>query len=106
MRTNQPNPFFNFLPSIKFDKYIPINIPITDMPVKLSKNSQSIIKFSTSPINPINDLIAIINNDVATAFFIGSLANKTKAGIIKNPPPAPTIPVSIPTTNPSTSIRG
>lgn len=77
-----------------------------EIKVKLNKNDQSIVKFSTSPINPISDLIAIMSNEVATAFFIGSLAKSTKAGIIKKPPPAPTIPVKTPTTKPSIIING
>ena len=43
----------------------------------------------------------MINRDVPIAIFISSPANKTKAGIIKNPPPAPTKPVIAPTTTPS-----
>ena len=35
------------------------------------------------------------------AFFIGKFAKRTSAGIIKNPPPAPTIPVNTPTIKPS-----
>ena len=35
------------------------------------------------------------------AFFIESLARITSAGIIKNPPPAPTIPVNAPSPNPT-----
>ena len=37
----------------------------------------------------------------AIAFFMGSLPNNTKAGIIKNPPPAPTIPVNMPSAKPT-----
>ena len=48
----------------------------------------------------------MIKSEVPTAIFIGSLTNKTKAGIIKNPPPAPTTPVSVPTTKPSAAISG
>ena len=48
-----------------------------------------------------NDLIAIIINEVPIAFFIDKPANKTNAGMMINPPPAPTIPVKIPTINPS-----
>tara|TARA_B110000971_G_scaffold100951_1_gene103849 strand:- start:245 stop:418 length:174 start_codon:yes stop_codon:yes gene_type:complete len=47
------------------------------------------------------DFIVIITRDVPIAIFISSPANKTKAGIIKNPPPAPTNPVIAPTTIPS-----
>ena len=46
----------------------------------------------------------IIIREVATALFIGKLANNTKAGMIKKPPPAPTRPVRIPTTKPSIII--
>jgi hypothetical protein len=31
----------------------------------------------------------IINSEVPTACFMGKLAKNNKAGIIKNPPPAP-----------------
>ena len=48
----------------------------------------------------------IFNKEVATAFFIGNFANNTKAGIIKKPPPAPTIPVMAPTIIPSAMISG
>ena len=48
----------------------------------------------------------MINKDVPTAFFMGNLAKRTSAGIIKNPPPAPTIPVNTPTTAPSAIIAG
>ena len=44
-------------------------------------------------------------SDVATAIFISTLASITKAGIIKNPPPAPIIPVIAPTINPSIIIK-
>ena len=73
-----------------------MKIPTTDNEVKDNKNTQSISKFWTSPINPINEFIAIMNNEVPMAFFMGKLANKTKDGIIKNPPPAPTKPMISP----------
>ena len=46
------------------------------------------------------ELIKIINNEVPTACFMGKLAKNKRAGIIKNPPPAPRKPVTIPTTEP------
>lgn len=52
-------------------------------------------------MNPISEFIEIISSDVATAFFIGNLANNTKAGIMRNPPPAPTSPAITPTKIPS-----
>ena len=77
-------------------------MPTKDMEVKTAKNCQSISIVNTSPRkNPINDLNAIIISDVATATFISTLASITKAGMIKNPPPAPIIPVIAPTINPS-----
>ena len=49
---------------------------------------------------------ASLDDVVPTACFIGSFANNTSAGMIKKPPPAPTMPVIIPTTAPSTRISG
>jgi hypothetical protein len=77
-------------------RYIPIKIPRIDRDVNFIKNNQSIVRFCMSPINPISEFIAIINSDVPTAFFIGSLANNTNDGIIKKPPPAPTNPIITP----------
>lgn len=81
-------------------------MPMTDKPVKLNKNSQSISKLLISPRNPIKDLTAIIRSEVPIAFFIGIFANNTNAGMIKKPPPAPTNPVSKPTRIPSIAITG
>jgi len=47
----------------------------------------------------------IINNEVPTAVLKGSPVKKTKAGIIKNPPPAPTSPVKNPMMSPSSITR-
>ena len=104
VKTKKPNPFLRLFPSIKFVRYTPIKIPTIDKRVNTDRSYQSKIRFELpkSPRKPNKDLIAIINKEVATAFFIGSFANKTRAGIIKKPPPAPTIPVKIPTIKPST----
>ena len=48
-----------------------------------------------------SDFPAMITSDVPTAVFIGRRASTTSAGTIRNPPPAPTSPVSAPTTTPS-----
>ena len=64
-----------------------------EMDVKINKNDQSTLILTRSPVKPIKELMAIINKEVAIAFLIGNLANKTKTGIIKKPPPAPTNPV-------------
>ncbi len=82
------------------------NNPTKETAVKESKKVQSISRFFTSPKKPISDLIAIINSEVATAFFIGNLASNTKAGMIKKPPPAPITPVMTPTTRPSIMMSG
>ena len=79
---------------------MPKKIPIIEIPVKMPKKAQSMVRFCTSPKKPISELTAIINKEVATASFIGKPASKTKAGIIKNPPPAPKIPVIIPINSP------
>lgn len=50
--------------------------------------------------NPIKELINIINSEVPTACFMGKLAKNNKAGIIKNPPPAPKNPIINPIKNP------
>ena len=51
------------------------------------------------------DLRAIIIKEVPIAIFISNPANKTNAGIIKKPPPAPTKPVTTPTTRPSVKTK-
>ncbi len=53
-----------------------------------------------SPPKPIEELMVMINNEVPTACFIGNLAKNKRAGIIRNPPPAPRNPVTIPTKKP------
>ena len=80
-------------------------MPRIDTTVNDKRKGQSIERFSISPINPIKDLSAMISKEVATAFFMGRPASKTKAGMIRKPPPAPTIPVASPTANPSKIIK-
>ena len=104
--TNQPKVFLSLSPEKNLERYVPKKIPTTENAVKGNKKVQSTAKFDKSPKNPMSDLAAIINNEVPTAIFIGKRAKSTKAGIIKNPPPAPTMPVSIPTKPPSRAIIG
>ena len=107
MSTNHPKAVFSLEPSIFFDNAIPIKIPNTENAVKMSKRDPSRLGVvCTSPINPINDFAAIMNKEVPTANFMGILAKITSAGIIRNPPPAPTKPVSTPTKVPSNKIIG
>ena len=42
----------------------------------------------------------MMSRELPTAFFMDNPAKITKAGIIKNPPPAPRKPVTIPTIRP------
>ena len=63
-------------------------------------------KLETSPKKPVKLFTEMITNEVPTAIFIGSFDSITNAGIIRNPPPAPTNPVKSPTKAPSNRIRG
>ena len=102
-----PNPFFNLSPLIRLPRNAPIKIPIIVMPLKDKIKCQSISMVKASPKkNPDNDFSAIIIKEVPIAFLISRLANKTKAGMIRNPPPAPTKPVIAPTIKPSIGING
>lgn len=103
---NQPNAGFNFAPSIFLDKYIPINIPVQDATTIEARNVQLIFVSMLPPVNPIKEFTAIISNEVPMAIFIGILDSKAKAGIIKKPPPAPTIPAIKPTAAPSSNSIG
>ena len=84
---------------------MPKNIPMVDMVVKTKRNPQFISVFPRSPKNPTNDFMAMINNAVATAFFIWIFSNKTNAGIIRKPPPTPITPVSKPIIIPAKIIK-
>jgi methionine aminopeptidase len=64
------------------------------------KNSQLMEEMFSELTKPNKELIEMINNDVPIAFFISKLRSITKAGTIKKPPPAPIIPVIIPTAMP------
>ena len=84
-----------------------MSIPINERTVKISKKTQSIcIDIASPKKNPSNDFKAIITNEVPTATFISKLDKITSAGIIRNQPPAPIIPVTPPTISPSIRING
>ena len=90
------------------------NWPITtfllaeiENPVNNKRKGQSIKPpVWISPVKPISDFAAIINKEVPIASFISSPANNTSAGMIRNPPPAPTKPVNVPTAISSIMITG
>lgn len=81
---------------------VPMKMPTTENPESINSNCQSMGKLALniSPVNPIVELIKMISSEVATALFIGIFAKRTKAGTIRNPPPAPTKPVMVPTAIP------
>ncbi len=83
----------------------PINIPIIEIKVNDSRNTQSISRFWTSPVKPIRDFNEIIAKEVAMAAFILKSDRITRIGIIINPPPAPTSPVKKPIKEPSVKIK-
>ena len=53
-----------------------------------------------------SEFIEMMTNEVPIDFLIGNFKKLIKAGIIKNPPPAPTNPVNIPTVGHSAMMRG
>jgi len=82
-------------------------MPKNDRMLKVERKVQSIDIVKASPKkNPVSDLKAMMIKEVPTATFMSILANRTKAGMIKNPPPAPMSPVTPPTKNPSIKING
>ena len=83
-----------------------MKMPSKEIPVNMERKLQSISMVSASPRkNPSKDLKAIIIKDVPMATFMSMLAKITSAGMIRNPPPAPIIPVTPPTSKPSIKIK-
>ena len=74
--------------------------------MQLKNSNQLTLSKHLAKKNPKIDFKAIIISEVPIAFFIPKLVNTTKAGIIRNPPPAPTKPVTAPTKRPSINING
>ena len=105
IKSTQPKNGFNFLPSILRDKKVPIKTPDMVQATTEMISFQFIPAIFGSPKNPISDFAAIINKVVPTASFMGSFNRTTNVGTIRNPPPVPTNPVIIPTTNPSMEIN-
>ena len=100
VKTSQPKRGFSFLPSIFFEMEIPIKIPTTDNALKIKRKFQSCLTIFKVVKNPKIEFMEIMKSEVATALFILIPNNITKAGTIKNPPPAPINPVIIPTNSP------
>ena len=79
---------------------MPASNPIIANPVNFNKNSQSMLEMCSELAKPSKELIDIMKSDVPMAFFISRLRSITNAGTIRKPPPAPIIPVIIPTAIP------
>ena len=100
IRTKMPKLFFSFSASNFLATNPPMNIPAIAIEEIVPRNFQLMVKWPRSPANPTSEFKAMINSDVPTAFFISRPSNKTKVGIIRNPPPAPSKPVVRPMTIP------
>lgn len=86
---------------------IPIISPSIAIAVIVSRSVRSnFTPPNKSPLKPITELIKIINNEVPTDCFIDKLAKNNRAGMIKNPPPAPKKPIMKPTKKPITASTG
>ena len=72
--------------------------------VMISTGPQSMLTSVRYPASPVKDFIEIISSEVPTAAGIESPPSSTSAGTTRNPPPAPTMPVTSPTTSPSMRI--
>ena len=105
--TNQPKAGFSFSFGMRSLSKLPAMMPTMAMAEKIMRKFQSISSLPfRSPVKPMSDFAAMMMREVPTACFIGSFAKSTSAGIMRNPPPAPTSPVIVPTTAPSPSING
>lgn len=103
-RIKYPNHFLRSWSSIVCWILLPIIIPTIERILTVPKNIRLIDKWERSHTKPSNDLIAIIISDVPMTCLIGSFVRYKSAGMIKNPPPAPTNPVIPHTTNHSNPI--
>lgn len=105
MRMKYPKTGFSFLPSIFLDNSVPMRIPIIEIAEIVPKKFQLISTLFIDEKNPIKELNETITNEVPMATFIGVFNKLTNAGMIKNPPPAPSKPVMIPTAEPCPAAR-
>lgn len=81
-------------------------MPIIEIAVKVKRNLQSISKLERSPKKPNSELTAMTHRDVPMAIFMGSFPKMTSVGMIRKPPPAPTIPEKTPIAVASSAING
>lgn len=81
-------------------------MPMRAILVNVNRKGQSIVVVSASAKkNPINDCTETMTSEVPMAFLMSIFERKINDGIIKNPPPAPIIPVRMPIKAPSKIIN-
>ena len=105
MRMKYPKIGLSFLPLIFFDNSVPVRIPIMEIAEIVPKKFQSISTLFIEEKNPNRELNETMTSEVPMATFIGVFNKLTNAGMIKNPPPAPSKPVMIPTAEPCPAAR-
>lgn len=76
-------------------------MPTMAIVVTIRMSGHCITVSCSEKANPLSELAEMITSDVPIACLIGSFKKLTSVGIIKNPPPAPTSPVSTPISMPS-----
>ncbi len=100
-QTNHPNAGFSFWADIFEEIAIPIKIPAVEKRENINRKAQSIAApEESSPANPTKAFAAITKSEVPTDILMGMRAKNTSAGMIKNPPPIPTMPVRMPVKKP------
>ena len=104
---NNEKTFLSFCPSIFLLSHIPNIIPREVRAINRAKMLQSIfIPENKSPPKPTKELVAIIASEVPIDCFMLKPKSITNVGMIRNPPPAPTIPVKKPMAElPKTSFK-
>src|SRR5690625_1690868 len=98
--TNQPKPVRNVLAGILAARRAPKSEPPIARAVKARVTGQLMLTAKTCPPRAAAFFITIVSSEVPMARCIDNPANTTRAGTIRNPPPAPTNPVTAPTPAP------
>lgn len=102
-----PNQRESFSGEIFSWRRIPRMSPTRAVPIATARKELSMTRFGLprSPSEPISDLLAMMMREVAAACAMVSHSRSMSAGTIRNPPPAPTSPVMVPTTSHSRRVR-
>ena len=104
--TNTANPVRSLSASMILASIVPPMVPTMLALVKTANSVQSNWTKLAKLAKPANDFMAITSSEVPIARFMGRPPIKASAGTTRNPPPAPTKPVTAPTTTPSSAIFG